>query len=151
MEDLDVALSLIRSRPDLARFVGPREEALVVAAEEALGRAFPPTYRRFVRELGAGSFGTCDLYGVIDDNFDDAAVPNGIWHTLTVRQFGLPAELILISESADGIDFGLDTSQRDEINEAPVVEWTARGTPRTIVATDFGRFLLDNVRMQLDR
>jgi hypothetical protein len=151
MDDLEEALELIRARPDLSFFVGRRDEAVVTAAENALGCRFPPTYRRFVLELGAGSFRTTGIYGVVDDNFDDAAVPNGIWYTLSVRDFGLPSHLVLISDAGDGIDYALDTSQVDSGGESPVVVWTSRGTPQTLVAADFGAFLLQNVRIELDR
>lgn len=43
-------------------FAGPREASLVAAAEVALGVALPPTYRRFVTELGAGNAGSREFY-----------------------------------------------------------------------------------------
>lgn len=152
MADLETALELIRSRPDLSGFVGERDEALVVVAEAALGRPLPPTYRRFVRELGAGAFRSFEVYGVIDADFEHSAVPNGIWCTLQARRYGLPMGLILVATAGyGGIEYVLDTTEQDEAGECPVVIWTARGTPREEVAADFGRFLLDNIREQLDR
>jgi hypothetical protein len=152
MADLETALALIRSRPDLAGFVGERDEALVGRAEAALERPFPPTYRRFIREFGAGGFGSFECYGVIDDDFEHSTVPNGIWSTLQARRYGLPTELILVATAGyNGLDYALDTSEQDERSESPVVTWTARGTPREVVAGDFGQFLLDNIREQLDR
>ena len=54
MAELEVGLRLVAQHPDASFFIGSRDEELVKAAEAALGLAFPPTYRRFVRELGAG-------------------------------------------------------------------------------------------------
>lgn len=151
MADLETALWLIRSRPNLAGFVGERDETLVATAEAALGRPFPPTYRRFVKELGAGGFGSFEFYGVIDDDFEHSAVPNGVWGTLQARRYGLPEELILVADAGyGGIEYALDTAEQDEEGECPVVTWTARGTPREVVAADFGEFLLGNVRQQLN-
>jgi hypothetical protein len=54
-------------RDDDADVVGERPEALVDPAEQTLGLRFPPSYRAFVRELGAGDAGGEEFYGVIDD------------------------------------------------------------------------------------
>ena len=52
------AVELMNKRPEVgADFVGPRTEALVEAAERALGLKLSATYRRFVLEYGAGNFG----------------------------------------------------------------------------------------------
>src|SRR5438105_11846156 len=88
--DLDRALEAIRGAGDRAHFVGPRSKALVDAAERALGLRFPPRYRRFAELLGAGSVGGFEVYGVVNDNFERARVPDGIWATLEERRNGLP-------------------------------------------------------------
>ncbi len=82
MADLAEALALIQAHQDDAHFVGPREEGLITAAETALGITFPPLFRRFISELGAGGIGSEETYGVISDNFTSGRVPNGIWLTL---------------------------------------------------------------------
>lgn len=94
--------------------------------ERALGAECPPTYRVFVALLGAGSFEIGDIYGVIDDNFTDSSVPNGVWYTLRARRsWRLPHDLIVISNDGMGGDYSLDTSRRDDSNERPVVVWHA--------------------------
>jgi hypothetical protein len=50
------ALSLIEENRDLSRFMGLRDEELVVAAENALGLKFPPLYRQFLGDFGCGNF-----------------------------------------------------------------------------------------------
>jgi antitoxin YobK len=54
MADLDTAFELIDAAGDRCFFAGPREPALIDAAEEALGRRLPPTYRAFVQRFGVG-------------------------------------------------------------------------------------------------
>jgi len=90
MAELGQALNAVR-HSDMVDFAGPRDPSLVAAAENALGVSFPPTYRRFVTELGAGGVDAHEFYGVIDENFNDSSIPDGIWLTLDDRQrFGLP-------------------------------------------------------------
>lgn len=55
--DFQQALRIVDENPGRAAFVGGRDEMLVAEAERALGVEFPPSYRRFLEELGAGSFG----------------------------------------------------------------------------------------------
>jgi antitoxin YobK len=71
MDDMDRALELVREHGDEADFVGPRGEHLEAAAAP-LGHPLPPTYRRFVEELGAGDIAGVELYGIVDADFESA-------------------------------------------------------------------------------
>ncbi|MBY5162886.1 SMI1/KNR4 family protein [Salsipaludibacter albus] len=149
MSHLDDALQAIAGS-DRARFIGPRDPALVASAEQALDVAFPPTYRRFVLELGAGSVGGREFYGVTTDNFTSASVPNGVWLTLDERwKFDLAEGLVIIGETGLGEYYVLDTRHRTEDGECPVVLWVPGVSDAdgllTSVAPDFGAFLLDAV------
>lgn len=149
MTDLEEALRAVRAS-DQADFVGPRDPALVSAAERALGVSFPPTFRRFILDLGSGSVGSREFYGVIDDNFATSAVPNGIWLTLDERKkFGLPHSLVIIGDTGMGEYLALDTSMVNDDGEAAIVVWApgvSIGTGELeIVASDFGTFFLQAV------
>lgn len=153
MEEYESATALIRANPSLAQFVGPRDPAVVEAAEEALGHTFPAAYSRFLREFGAGNFGPFEVYGVIDDDFEDSTVPDGIWFTLTEREeSGLPEHLAVVGDSGDGALYALDLSRSPA--EAPVVLHEpgapAEAQSKEILYPDFGTFLLDGVRRGLD-
>lgn len=147
MAELEQALDAVR-QSDRARFVGPRDAGLVSAAEEALGVPLPPTYRRFVTELGAGSVGGREFYGAIDENFLGSSIPDGIWLTLDERErFGFPKHLVIVGDTGMGEYYVLDTSRRDADGECPVVIWAA-GQSREdddleVVAPDFGSFFWD--------
>jgi hypothetical protein len=54
MKHYEQAVELIKSRGLGSQFVGPKSEEVVARAEAALGIRFPPTYRRFCLEYGAG-------------------------------------------------------------------------------------------------
>ncbi len=151
MQDYEAATKIIARYPTKGFFVGPRSISLIETAERALGLKFPPTYRRFLLEYGAGSFGASEVYGVIDDDYEESSVPDGIWYTLVERrQVGLPNDLIVIYDLGGyGEIFCLDLGMlRDE--EAPVIAYHP-GYPveeqhKEIISKDFGEFLLTLVQ-----
>jgi len=143
MADLELALDAIQ-RSDRAWFVGPRDPNLVRRAEQALGVRFPPTYERFVTELGAGSIGGHEFYGVTTDDFAAATVPNGIWLTLAERNLlGLPDRFVIVGDDGMGGYFALDTGA--DSDESPVVIW-APNAPVVSLADDFGAFIWDEIQ-----
>ncbi len=152
MTDLERALALIAAHPETASFEGPRPKMLVRAAERALGFPLPPTYRRFVAELGAGNMGSAEIYGVIDADFERSSVPDAIWATLRAREDGdLPLDLVVLGDE-DGELTCLQVRAGEE--EGPVVRLYAgedadrRGTEP--VAPDFGAYLLSRVEEELE-
>jgi len=153
--DLDEALRLIADNADAADFEGNKPESLILSAEEALGLDFPPSYREFLGHLGCGDIAGAEFYGIITDPIADEGVPNTVWLTLDERaSAGLPRELILVADTGDGGYYALDTSQRSSAGECPIVlldphsEGDKNG--RTLVAEDFGAFLLGQVREALE-
>ena len=151
MEELNEGIRIVEANRSRGFFAGPRDPALITAAESALGGTFPPTYRAFLRHLGAGNFGASEFYGVIDDNFEDSEVPNGIWLTLRERTDSkLPKSFAVIGSTGDGSYYclGLENGQ-----ETPVVVLdpgipAAQQRPE-VVAKDFGEFFLNEVRARL--
>ncbi len=143
MQDLDSGFDLVDEYSEEADFEGAKSPNLVARAEQALGLDFPPTYRRFLLELGCGDIAGEEFFGIIGDDFVNSSVPNGIWATLTERNTGLPPALVVVGAVGDGSLFALDTSTRDANRECPVVVWRAgqqgMGTLER-VAEDFGEF-----------
>jgi hypothetical protein len=127
-------------------FEGPKPEALVAKAEEALGIAFPPSYRRFLLQMGCGDFNGLEIYGLINDNFDKSTVPNGIWLTRELRRtIGLNRSYVIVGDAGDGTYFALDTSRGGSICEVPVVQLSVDGKYEERVAESFGDYLLSAV------
>jgi hypothetical protein len=150
MSQLEQALHLIHVNEDHGYVLGRREEALIEAAEKALGLSLPPTYRRFVAELGCAGISGAEFYGLTNDNFVTASVPNGIWLTLKLRKANvLPKSLIVVSDTGDGGYYAIDTSFRDTQDENPIVLWYPGLSKPEIspekVADDFGTFILRQV------
>lgn len=148
--DYDRAFALIEENRDLNHFVGPRSDALVSKAENALHLRFPPLYRRFLLEYGCGGFGPSEIYGVSRDEFVKATVPNGIWLTLQERLKGyLPHHLVLISFLDDGEYAAIDTRFPYEPDQCPVIVCAPGiyelSEPPERLASDFGEFFLSQI------
>ncbi|BCU78070.1 SMI1/KNR4 family protein [Luteolibacter sp. LG18] len=127
-------------------FEGEKAESLVGMAEQVLNLKFPPSYRRFLLEMGCGDINGLEIYGIIDDEFEDSCVPNGIWLTLNERRnIGLGLGYILIGDGGDGSYYAIDVSKVDEFGESPVVRIAADGKEGEPVANNFGDYLLHAV------
>jgi len=118
----------------------------IVAAEQILGVKFPRSYTMFLEKYGvAGIFGF-EIYGIIKDPAtDEGCVPNGIWYTLIERKESkLPHDYIVIGDTGEGSLYVIDTAQKDENAESPVLIWDASGETEQI-ADSFGEFLLEQL------
>lgn len=152
IQDFEQAQRLMAIYPILQDFEGPKSEDLLLAAERAIGEKFPFTYRRFLRQYGAGAFGSSEIYGVIHQNFENSSIPDSIWYTLQLRQKQLiPLQLIVIYDLGDGELFCLDLDAMKG-GEAPVVTFTPGGPlnqQRELIAEDFGQFFLDLIQQEI--
>ncbi len=153
IKNYETALQIIAEHPDLSDFDSPAPEQKVEAAEEILGLTFPPSYRRFLLDLGVGGFGSQEIYGITPGDLTGASVPNGIWYTLIKRErAALPKELVVVYGVGDGELFCIDTGVRKD-GECPVIAYQP-GFPsseqrREVVAEDFGALLLELVQREL--
>lgn len=128
-------------------FEGAKPDSLISKAEAILAVKFPPSYRRFLLEMGCGGINGFEIYGVINDNFEKSSVPNGIWLTLNERRNSkLPSAFVLIGDTGDGFYYALDTSSLSENGEAAVVIVSPDGQQVQSVAGSFGEYFLDRVR-----
>lgn len=127
-------------------FEGAKPEALVSKAEAALGVKFPPTYRRFLLELGCGDINGVEVFGLINDNFEKSTVPNGVWLTLNERRsIDLDPAYVVVGECGDGTYYALDTRHVDAGGESPVVRLSVDAKHSEKVADSFGSYLLSVV------
>jgi hypothetical protein len=150
MADYERAIDLIKRHADDADFAGPRPPELIEAAEQALGFGFPPTYRRFVAEYGAGGVGGTEIYGVVDADFESSSIPDGVWYNLTLRRDGYDETLYAFYDVGDGETFCLVTTQVAADGEMPVVGVRfGGGDDREEIAPDFGSVLLTLIEDEL--
>lgn len=149
MDDLEQGLRLVAEHGDRSRFVGPRDPELVDSAEAALGVRLPPSYRRFVSELGAGSIAGEEFYGVIGEDWT-ASPPDAVGLTLKDRDNGdLPSHYVTVGDTDEGERYVLDTSESSGDGENPVYIVVPgvdpEDAPPERVADDFGAFFKDRL------
>lgn len=151
MQEYEEGLALIEDELEDADFEAQPEDR-VARAEEALGVRFPPTYRRFLLELGSGGIGSEEIYGLVNDDFDDARPPQAIGRTLEMRREGwIPDDVVVIYGLGDGTYYGLRTSQAGPDGESPVVAFVPgdESGELEVVHPDFGHFFLDTMRFEV--
>ena len=153
MEDYEKAIDLLKKSRGIPTFVGPRPETLINLAQDSLVVKFPETYRRFLLEYGAGGMGSFEIYGVVNDDFENSGIPDIVWFTLRGRkEWNLPHFLLPINELGDGELYCLDlrTQERDE---AKVVGFTpgysSAEQKLDVIAEDFGKLFLDLIQLEI--
>jgi len=144
------AVNMIEGHEDIADFIGERSEGLVKKAELILGLEFSPLYRDFIKRYGAGNFCAEEIYGVINDDFENSSVPDAVWFTLTERKsFNLPNNLLVIYDTGIGELNCLDFNQINSNGEPPVIAYVSGSSETNIVAEDFGDFLLSLIEREV--
>ena len=152
INDLNDALKLVEEFN--GDFDGKKSENLVLLAETKLGISFPPTYKKFLLNLGCGDIAGEEFYGVIHDDFENSGIPDAIWMTIEARRkWGLPESMIVIY--FDGLEsyYVIDTVVKDENGESAIYLWipgrSKAGDKLEKIADDFGEFMLVKVREAL--
>lgn len=142
------ALRRMREHAERAHFADGASDAQIARAEERLGVEFPPSYRRFLAEVGAARFDDQVIFGVAGDERTDV-----VEATLDQRARGnLPDTHVIVGPYGEEAFFGFDCADRRNDGECPVAEiprdWGDIQEPN-FFADDFGSFLLRRVRDQL--
>lgn len=153
MENLIRAFEALESITNLgANFSGNKSEKLVSKAEKTLGLTFPPTYRFFLKKYGCGNFKYTEIYGIINENFNQPTAPDGVGRTLLERaEFNMPQSFIIIADAGDGPYYVIDTSKKNADGDSPVFIWDGDEIVKTEkINEDFGDFLKDRVQLALD-
>jgi ABC-type phosphate transport system auxiliary subunit len=118
MREFEEALALVEERLDEADFEAQPEER-VSRAEQTLGVRFPPTYRRFLIQLGAGGVGGEEIYGLVNDDFEDVRPPQAVGLTLQLRREGQIGDaLVVICNLGQGSHYALNTARAGPDGEA---------------------------------
>lgn len=154
VETYQKAKQIIHDNEDLADFIGGRSNELIKLAEEKLGVKFTGLYLDYLQTFGVGNFGAQEIYGIINDKFENSSVPDAIWYTLTERkEINLPNNLLVIYDTGSDELFCLDFNQLDEKGEPKVVSFVPgidlESQSYEVIANDFGDFLLDLVMQEV--
>lgn len=150
MAAFESAILLIEKNPQSARFVGPRPPTIVSEAETAVGMRFPPTYRRFLLELGAGEVNSVELYGIPGADLVNRPLPSGIRQTVILRKkYGFPDDLLVVGDVGNGELYCLETKPNEGEGPVVVVQPGLEPLVREPIANDFGEFFLSQVQQAL--
>jgi hypothetical protein len=150
LSDYDEAVAVVADHLDEADFEAQPEER-VDRAEQVLGVRFPPSYRRFLLEYGAGGVGSEEIYGIVNDDFDDPRPPQAVGLTQRLRREGqISDDLVVTYNLGQGSYYALDTANAGPDGEAPVVGFTpglnSAGDELDTIAPSFASFFLETVR-----
>ncbi len=144
------AKQVIQTNEEMADFIGGCSNELINLAEENLDIKFRGIYLDFLQTFGAGNFGAQEIYGIINDKFENSSIPDAIWYTLMERrEINLPHNLFVIYDTGSEELYCLDFNKIGENGEPKVVSFVPciklEGQKYEIIASDFGDFLLEIV------
>lgn len=151
---IDEAIAVCNGHAEWCAFSGRPNASDVDIAEAALGTRFPPSYRRFIELLGAGSFRGNEFYGVLRDRPMNSGVPSVLACTRAERKGGMPGSWIVVANDGAGGLFVLRPSGGESIQpeiEYPVHHWERNCLPEESEqeAPHFGAFFLSLVKESL--
>ncbi|WEO94652.1 SMI1/KNR4 family protein [Streptomyces sp. FXJ1.172] len=146
-------VELIRDNPDECNFTGGLSEQDIARAEAELATTFPPSYRFFLAELGSCEAGGVELLGIYRPPARGDQLLDTVSETLDARNDErFPPDLLVIEYDGMGGIISLDSAQRNENGEYPVVAWDpgadARRGPERL-ADDFGTYALHRCQIGL--
>ena len=129
-------------------FNGEVSSSLIELAEQKLDLTFPPSYCAFLKKFGCGDLNGFEIYGIIDDDFENSSVPDAVWLTLQERKQGLQHQYIIISDSGDGGFYAIDTSKHGPAGENPIILLDPNGNTE-FVSRCFATFLSEYMSASL--
>ncbi len=107
------------------RWLGPVDDAVVMAAEEELGVPVPSSYRDFLLKYGSGIVGHLEIYGLGGPR---TGVPSVLWLVDDLRESGLsrPTQVIPFHAEGDGDYSAILAAPLSGQPTGAVVYWSPR-------------------------
>lgn len=132
-------LQMIDEYGEDKEFFGKASEETIKKAENRLGVTFPPQYREYVKNYGAGGICGVRISGIEKENH--ASV---VEDTESYREFGLPKKYIVI-ENVDEFIYCLST-----VEEYKVIRWDRTTKEEIKRYNTFGEYLQDMFQEAID-
>ena len=154
-ENYKKAVGLMKQNKDKCHFVGARPNSLIEIAERKLNLHFIGLYKDFLQNFGAGNFSSQEIYGIIDEDFENSSVPDAIWYTITEREeINLPIRLLVIYDTGIGELYCVDFNTVSQFEEPTIISYIP-GIDNDmqkyeVVSNDFGDFLYELVKGELN-
>ena len=96
VNDYNKAKKIIEENKDLADDFGGATDVIIRKAQVELNLRFPEDYKRFLSSFGALTFGSIEIYGVLERILKILAFPDAVWATLNERKLvNMPAHLVI--------------------------------------------------------
>lgn len=137
-------IELVRENDDLANHADGCDAEAMTTAENDLGVAFPPSYRRLIEEFGTWDIAGEEFLGVYQTPVMGQKLLGSVTETQEARsQYGMPPDLIVVMFDGMGGLIVLDSSRVDQEGEYPVLVWNPGVVDRENMerlGDDFGSF-----------
>ncbi|WP_082858507.1 SMI1/KNR4 family protein [Planctomyces sp. SH-PL62] len=130
-----------------AEFVGGVPADAITSAEADLQVSFPPSYRAFLREFGAGHVSSEDIFGLGGPQHSDVVWLAKELRSRTTTRF--PRHLVPIRNDGFGNYDCIDTSTVLPNGECPIVEFVHGwdGGDNRKLSEDFFHWVMDIIKM----
>ena len=154
-ENYSKAKKIIEENESIGDFVGGISDNIIRDAEELLGLKFPTSYKMFLNNYGAGNFGSEEIYGIINGEFENSGIPDAVWFTIKQRrELKISNSLIVIYFTGGEEYFCLDTSKINNDMECPVVSYIigdeVTENELETIFNNFSDFLLSVVQREIE-
>ena len=134
-------IALVRDNEDKANFADGCSPEMLEAAEQRLGVAFPPSYRRVIEEFGTWEIAGVEFLGVYQTPAMGEELLGSVHATVEGWSRGLPESLVVVMfDDMVGL-VSVDMGRTNPEGEAPVVAWTPDGRAEEL-GSDFGSYAL---------
>ncbi|MER7051380.1 SMI1/KNR4 family protein [Streptomyces sp. NPDC000351] len=151
VEASNQVIRLVRDNEDIAHHADGCTPAVLARAEQELGLAFPPSYRRLLEEFGTWDIAGTEFPGVYRTAVKGDQLLGTVEETLSARENqGLPTPLMVVKTDDVWMLVVLDTSQSDQSGEYAVYAWNPgvlKGGAMERIADNFGSFALTECHM----
>jgi hypothetical protein len=157
LSTLDEVQAFLDERTDVL-ISGPCSDAMIDAAQAALGAAFPPTFRTYLARWGAINvtglsleyLGVLAYLGILAPEADDPyrlPYPHVVSHALKAWSRGLPRRYLIVRDESGHRYVCLDSQRRRSDGEWLVTRWDP--IDRVVEdepGLDFAELMLDELR-----
>lgn len=155
-QKIDAALEKIKEKNMIFESSGKKSKETLIKTQEILECKFPMSYLYFLENLGNFSFGSFQVFGLLNDEVLKLRESGIVYGTIDDRnKFNLPYYIIILDDDlGNGDSYALDLSKMNNQKECPVIIWPSTGfqySPHLeIVATDFGSWFFEQVERQIE-
>lgn len=142
MDRIEQLVNRIEAKGEEILFAGPASEAVIQELEKALDLEVSPTYRAFLAKFGAAQFVDREVPGIYDG--DPYLEQSGSTYAVTQRyrrEHDLPEDLLVVQAFGE-TPLCLNTSEKNDAGESPVVLYEVESGSKTKIAENFRDFFV---------